>query len=106
MSTPTTSTCQPPGPRANTTRRCPSPRSSTTCPRSQAAAVSAGIPAQNNIHGNVQAPLLPYRLSNFVLAVLGLSNYGPYANHCDEALNSLLKPQAGSSNACLHLRPA
>ena len=61
----------------------------------------SGIPAQNNIHGNVQAPLLPYRLSNFVLAVLGLSNYGPYANHATKPLTSLLKPQAGSSNYCL-----
>ena len=61
----------------------------------------SGIPAQDNIHGNVQAPLLPYRLSNFVLAVLGLSNYGPYANHATKPLTSLLKPQAGSSNYCL-----
>jgi kumamolisin len=61
----------------------------------------SGIPAQNNIHANVQAPLLPYRLSNFVLAVLGLSNYGPYANHATKPLTSLLKPQAGSSNYCL-----
>jgi kumamolisin len=61
----------------------------------------SGIPAQNNIHANVQAPLLPYRLSNFVLAILGLSNYGPYANHAAKPLTSLLKPQAGSSNYCL-----
>ena len=60
-----------------------------------------GIPAQDNIHGNVQAPLLPYRLSNFVLAILGLTNYGPYANHATKPLTSLLKPQAGSSNYCL-----
>ena len=61
----------------------------------------SGIPAQNNIHSNVQAPLLPYRLSNFVLAIFGLSNYGPYANHVVKPLTSLLKPQAGSSNYCL-----
>jgi kumamolisin len=61
----------------------------------------SGIPAQHNIHGNVQAPLLPYRLSNFVLAILGLTNYGPYANHATKPLTSLLKPQAGSSNYCL-----
>jgi kumamolisin len=61
----------------------------------------SGIPAQNNVHGNVQAPLLPYRLSNFVLAILGLTNYGPYANHATKPLTSLLKPQAGSSNYCL-----
>ena len=40
----------------------------------------AGIPAQT-VHGNAQSPLLPYRLSNFVLAILGLTNYGPYASH-------------------------
>ena len=61
----------------------------------------SGIPAQNNIHSNVQAPLLPYRLSNFVLAILGLTNYGPYANHAVKPLTNLLKPQAGSSNYCL-----
>ena len=38
-----------------------------------------GIPAQD-VHGTAQAPLLPYRLSNFVLAILGLTNYAPYAN--------------------------
>ena len=38
----------------------------------------SGIPAQN-VHGIAQSPLLPYRLSNFVLAILGLTNYGPYA---------------------------
>ncbi len=37
------------------------------------------IPAQR-VHGNAQAPLLPYRLANFVLAILGLTNYGPYAS--------------------------
>jgi kumamolisin len=61
----------------------------------------SGIPAQNNIHGNVQAPLLPFRLSNFVLAILGLSNYGPYGNYATKPTTSLLKPQAGSSNYCL-----
>ena len=39
----------------------------------------SAIPAQN-VHGTAQAPLLPYRLSNFVLAILGLTNYGPYAS--------------------------
>jgi subtilase family serine protease len=61
----------------------------------------SGVPAQDNVHGNVAAPLLPYRLAHFVLAVLGLSNYGPYANHATKATTSLLKPQAGSSNSCL-----
>ena len=40
----------------------------------------AGIPAQT-VHGTAQSPLLPYRLSNFVLAILGLTNYAPYADN-------------------------
>jgi kumamolisin len=62
---------------------------------------SNAIPAQNNVHANVGSPLLPYRLSNFVLAILGLSNYSPYADHAVKPTTSLLKPQAGSSNSCL-----
>ena len=30
------------------------------------------VPAQNGVHANTQSPSLPYRLSSFVLAVLGL----------------------------------
>jgi kumamolisin len=33
-----------------------------------------------DVHGIAQAPLLPYRLSNFVLAILGLTNYGSYGS--------------------------
>jgi kumamolisin len=62
---------------------------------------SNSIPAQNNVHANTASPLLPYRLSNFVLAILGLSNYSPYADHAVKPTTSLLKPQAGSSNSCL-----
>jgi kumamolisin len=60
----------------------------------------AGIPAQT-VHGIAQSPLLPYRLSNFVLAILGLTNYGAYADHVVKPTTSVLKPQAGSSNSCL-----
>ncbi|MFY9927871.1 MAG: S53 family peptidase [Streptosporangiaceae bacterium] len=60
----------------------------------------SGVPAQT-VHGNVGSALLPYRLSNFVLAILGLSNYAPYADHAVKATTDLLKPQAGSSNSCL-----
>ncbi len=60
----------------------------------------SGIPAQT-VHGNTKSPLLPYRLSHFVLAILGLTNYGPYADHASKPTTSLLKPQAGSSNSCL-----
>ena len=62
---------------------------------------SNAIRAQNNIHGNVGSPLLPFRLSNFVLAILGLTNYSPFADQVAKPTTSLLKPQAGSSNSCL-----
>jgi subtilase family serine protease len=60
------------------------------------------IPAQN-VHGTDASPLLPYRLSNFVLAILGLTNYGPYASPAEHVDTKDLKPQAGSSNSCLAL---
>jgi kumamolisin len=60
------------------------------------------IPAQN-VHGIAKSPLLPYRLSNFVLAVLGLTNYGPYAGQAVHVNTKDLKPQTGSSNYCLAL---
>jgi kumamolisin len=44
------------------------------------------VRAQSNIHTSKQAPLLPYHLANFVTAILGLSNYGPYVS--DTALPS------------------
>src|SRR5580698_1163726 len=60
------------------------------------------IPAQN-VHGIAKSPLLPYRLSNFVLAILGLTNYGPYAGQAVHVNTKDLKPQTGSSNYCLAL---
>ena len=60
------------------------------------------IPAQY-VHGIAQPPLLPYRLANFVLAILGLDNYGPYASQVLHADTSLAQPQSGSSNYCLAL---
>ena len=60
----------------------------------------SGLPAQD-VHGTAQAPLLPYRLSNFVLAILGLTNYGAYADHVAKPLANVAKPQTGSSNSCL-----
>jgi subtilase family serine protease len=62
----------------------------------------AGIPAQD-VHGTAQAPLLPYRLSNFVLAILGLTNYAPYANQPAHVNTSVVKPQKGNSNSCIAL---
>ena len=60
------------------------------------------IPAQT-VHGNAQAPLLPYRLSNFVLAILGLSNYAPYGSQTMHVDTSVVKPQPSSSNSCIAL---
>jgi subtilase family serine protease len=57
------------------------------------------IPGQH-VHGNVGSPLLPYRLSNFVLAILGLTNYSPYVSDIAKPA-SQSKPQAGSSNSCV-----
>jgi kumamolisin len=60
------------------------------------------IPAQN-VHGNAKSPLLPYRLSHFVLAILGLTNYAPYGSQAVHVDTKLLKPVANSSNSCLAL---
>jgi kumamolisin len=60
---------------------------------------SKGIPAQNNVRGNTQPPLLPYRLASFVTAILGLSNYSSYVN--DVAMPAKEdKPQQGSNSTC------
>jgi subtilase family serine protease len=60
------------------------------------------VPAQN-VHGNTQSPLLPYRLSNFVLAILGLTNYGPYGSQAIHVNTNDVKPVPSSSNSCLAL---
>jgi kumamolisin len=62
----------------------------------------SAVPAQN-VHGNAKSPLLPYRLSNFVLAILGLTNYAPYGSQAVHVDTKLLKPVANSSNSCLAL---
>ena len=63
-----------------------------------------GIPAQDNVYGNVNSPLLPYRLAHFVLAILGLTNYGPYASQAVH-VNAGLTPQTGSSSSCPSYTP-
>jgi subtilase family serine protease len=60
------------------------------------------IPAQT-VHGTNQQPYLPYRLAQNVLAILGLTNYGPFGSQAVHVNTSLLKPQASSSNSCLAL---
>jgi kumamolisin len=56
-----------------------------------------------NVHGNTESPLLPYRLSNFVLAILGLTNYGPYGSQSIHVNTNDVKPVPSSSNSCLAL---
>ncbi len=60
------------------------------------------IPAQD-VHGIAQSPMLPYRIARYVLAVLGLTNYGPYDSPMLHADASVARPQAGSSNSCVAL---
>ena len=60
------------------------------------------IPAQT-VHGTAQSPMLPYDIAQNVLAILGLTNYGPFGSQAVHVNTSTLKPQAGSSNSCLAL---
>jgi kumamolisin len=60
------------------------------------------IPAQN-VHGSAQSPLLPYRLSNFVEAIFGITNYGPYVSQSQHVNKSYVKPNPSSSSYCLGL---
>ncbi len=59
------------------------------------------IPAQR-VHGTAQSPLLPYRLANFVLAIFGLTDYGPYVSHTAHVNTRYLKPRDGGSD-CVDL---
>ena len=56
-----------------------------------------------SVHGIAQSPLLPYRLSNFVLAILGLYNYAPYASNTAHVSTSVVKPRKGNSKSCIAL---
>jgi kumamolisin len=60
------------------------------------------IPAQR-VYGNAQSPLLPYRLANFVLAILGLTNYGPFGSHAIHVPAGL--STAGTSSTCPSYTP-
>jgi kumamolisin len=66
------------------------------------------VPAQHSFDGNpipaqtvysaTGAPELPYGISQFVLAVLGLTNYAPFVSHAVH-LNSTTTPASASSAA-------
>ena len=55
------------------------------------------------VHGTRQLPELPYRLSRFILAILGLTNYGPFDTQMVHADSALSPAGAGSSDACVAL---
>ena len=55
------------------------------------------------MHGTEQLPELPYRIAQYVLTILGLTNYGPFSSHMVHMDASLAQPEAGSSNSCLAL---
>jgi kumamolisin len=61
-----------------------------------------GVPAQN-VHGPTTAPELPPQLASFVLAVLGLSNYAPFASQAVHVNATSTAADKSSSNACTAL---
>ncbi len=38
-----------------------------------------------------------------MLAILGLTNYGPYADHTAHVNSNVVKPQQGNANSCIAL---
>ena len=104
MSTRTTWTWWPPAPRV-VRQRAVGHAESVPRARARGNRRLSGIPAQN-VHGTAQAPLLPYRLSNFVLAILGLTTRLQRRPR-GKADHEAAKPQSGSSttawrpSACL-----
>jgi kumamolisin len=62
----------------------------------------APVPAQT-VHGTSQSPLLPRHIARNVLAILGLTNYGPFSSQAVHVNKTVVKPKAGSSNSCIAL---
>jgi kumamolisin len=63
---------------------------------------SASIPAQT-VHGTAQSPMLPGGIARFVLAILGLTNYGPFSSQAVHVNKSVVQPEAGNANSCIAL---
>src|ERR1700678_2550526 len=63
---------------------------------------SAGIPAQT-FHGTAQDPEVPAYIADSLAAILGLTDYSPFASQAVHADTSVLKKESGSSNSCLAL---
>jgi subtilase family serine protease len=62
----------------------------------------APVPAQT-VHGTSQSPTLPRHIARTVLAILGLTNYGPFSSQAVHVNKTVVKPKAGSSNSCIAL---
>jgi kumamolisin len=62
----------------------------------------AGIRAQT-FHGTAQNPEVPAYIASSLVAILGLTDYSPFASQAVHADTSALKKDSGSSNACLAL---
>ena len=62
----------------------------------------AGVRAQT-IHGTAQDPQVPRYIADSLTAILGLTNYSPFASQAVHADTGVLKKKAGNSNSCLAL---
>jgi kumamolisin len=60
------------------------------------------IPAQT-VHANNRAPELPFRLSQSVLAILGLTNYSPFLSQTAHIDQALTPANPASTNSCIAL---
>jgi subtilase family serine protease len=58
------------------------------------------IPAQT-VHGTASSPRLPDPIARTVVAILGLTNYGPFGSQAAHTNTSLARPQAGSVSSCV-----
>jgi kumamolisin len=63
---------------------------------------STTVPAQT-VHATSGSPMLPSGIARNVLAILGLTNYGPFSSQAVHVNKSVARPQAGSSNSCVAL---
>ena len=62
----------------------------------------AGIRAQT-FHGTAQEPEVPAYIADSLVAVLGLTDYSPFASQAVHADTSVLKKNSDSTNSCLAL---
>lgn len=60
------------------------------------------LPAQT-IHGTSTNPQLPSQLAQNVLAILGLTNYGPFTSQAVHVDSAVAQPQSKSASACVAL---